>query len=111
MIKVAAVSALSLFASVAFAGVDVTGHITGVQMMPEGLYFATDIANITTYCAIRWNGMNMFVPASDPNFPYYYGLVMTAYSKSRTIYLGNISFFNGTTQCDLTKTGYGIVSF
>ena len=111
MIKKIAGALLACCAASAFAGVDVSGHITEVQVTPDGLYFATDIPNSTTYCAVRWNNLNMLVPQSDPNYVFYYGLIMTAYSKGKLIYLGNISVFNGTTACDITKTGYGIVGF
>jgi len=46
-----------------------------------------------------------------PNCPYYFAMLVAAASKRKTIYVGNISVFDGATPCDITKTGYGIVFY
>lgn len=98
-----------LLAGSCFAGIDISGTLTGVQQAPDGnLYFGIN-ANVSgTYCAEHWVGLNMFVPATDPNYSYYYGLLMLALSKAKVVYIGNIGIYNGTIPCDVTKTGYGI---
>jgi hypothetical protein len=51
----------------------------------------------------------MYVPKDSPLFPYYFAMLVTAVSKGKTIYAANISVFDGTQPCDITKTGYGLV--
>jgi len=89
---------------------DVTGHVTKMQLTSDGLYFSTDITNISTYCSVGWYGMTMFVPIGDPNFALYVALVTTAYAKPKVAYFANIDGANVNTArgCDITKTGYGI---
>lgn len=113
-LKVALLFWALAFDHLAFAGVDIFGTVSGMQMAPDGtLWFSiSSPANSQqpgTFCANHWDGLNMYIPAGDPNFFYYYGLLMLSLSKSRQIYLGNISIYNGSTPCDITKTGYGIV--
>jgi hypothetical protein len=33
----------------------------------------------------------------------------TAVAKAKPVYVANVSIYNGTTQCDISKTGYGVV--
>ncbi len=101
---------LLVIANSSFAGVDLTGTVTGVQQAPDGtLYFAISSTAANTYCMNHWAGLNMLIPAGDPNYAYYYGLLVLAMSKAKTVYLGNMSVYNGTTPCDVTKTGYGVM--
>jgi len=51
----------------------------------------------------------MYIPGSDPQFAYYYGLLLGSLTKSKAVGVFNISIYNGTTSCDVSKTGYGIM--
>lgn len=51
----------------------------------------------------------MYVPKGHPEYPYYFAMLMAAASKGRNVRIANISMFNGTVACDITKTGYGLV--
>jgi putative methionine-R-sulfoxide reductase with GAF domain len=50
----------------------------------------------------------MYVPANHPQYTYYYGILMTALTKGKVVDIPNISVFDGTTACDVTKTECGI---
>lgn len=92
------------------AGVDVSGLVQRIWQHPNGnLYFRIDSSISDTYCQKGWWDTNMYIPAGDPNYAFYYGLLLASISKQRPIYLGNISYFNGTVPCNITQTGYGIV--
>ena len=104
----------------AHAGVDVAGVVDEIQIAPNGtLWFGltgatfgnagTATPTLATYCSTVWMDLSLYVPANDPNYAYYYGLLGMSLSKSLRIQLGNISTFSGGTSCDITKTGYGIV--
>jgi hypothetical protein len=97
-------------ANFATAGTDISGLVVLVQQRPDGvLLFRIDNAAADAYCKKGWDSTNFYVPANDPNYAYYYGILMNAVSKQKTVLIANVSFFNGTTACDVTKTGYGIV--
>lgn len=66
-------------------------------------------ARFDQYCKPGWYGFNMYIPTSDSAFPYYYGLITSALAKGQNVYVANISHYDGSTACDLTRTGYGIV--
>lgn len=103
---------LIAFASTSFAGVDIGGHVTRLWIDGGGnVWFKLDNDSADPYCAKGWYDFNLYVPAADPNYPYLYGLLMTAASKKQSIYVANISVFNGSTACDVTRTGYGLVLF
>jgi hypothetical protein len=53
----------------------------------------------------------MFIPRDHPEYPYYYAMLMMALSKGKTIYIANVSVYDGTGPCDVTKTGYGMYSY
>jgi len=104
----------------AHAGVDMAGTVNEIQIAPSGaLWFgvtATSFSNAgtstpsaTTFCRNSWMSLGLYVPAGDPNYAYYYGLLLASMTKALPIYLGNISTFDGTASCDVTKTGYGVV--
>ena len=120
LVRVAAAVAALAFGAGAHAGVDVTGTVNELQVAGDGtLYFnitGTTFANagtasvtINSFCLVHWAGMSLYVPAGDPNYVYYYGLLATSLTKSIPVLLGNISTYNGTQSCDVTKTGYGVV--
>lgn len=99
----------SVVAQPAAAGVDLNGTITQLQLAPDGkLWFSLSTGG-TTYCAAGWGGLNMYVPRNHPDYPYYYGILMLALSSGKHLYIGNISVYNGTTACDITTTGYGLI--
>jgi hypothetical protein len=62
-----AAAVIFAFANNAFAGIDITGTVTGIQQAPDGtLYFAICSSVASTYCANHWAGLNMLIPAGDP---------------------------------------------
>jgi len=103
-------SALFLSATQSLAGVDITGTVPMVWVASDGnLWFTVNSPSASTYCLPGWAGFSMFIPKGDPNFVYYYGLLVAAVAKAKPVYVANISTFNGTTPCDISKTGYGLV--
>ena len=50
----------------------------------------------------------MYIPNSHPQYAYYYGLLMVSLTKSKVVGVFNIDMYNGTTSCDISKTGYGV---
>ena len=103
-------AALLFFGTHANAGIDVSGLVPRIWLTASGdLYFIVDSPTVPTYCLPTWFGFTMYVPKGDPNFVYYYGLLATAVAKAKPVYVANVSIYNGTTQCDISKTGYGVV--
>lgn len=99
-----------LFAGPARAGVDVSGPAARMQVAADGtLWFAMETETAVRYCRQGWWNLNMYVPKSHPEYPYYYGILLAAVSKGKSIYVANIGVFDGTGPCDITKTGYGLV--
>src|SRR5437879_6181002 len=104
------VSALLFWVTQAYAGADLRGTVPQVQLNGNGdLYFTVSDPSTSTYCLPGWAGLTMYIPKTDSNFPYYYGLLLTAVSKAKPVYIANISIYNGSTLCDITKTGYGVM--
>jgi hypothetical protein len=98
-----------LYGAAAFAA-DITGPVQRLHVADDGtLWFAMDTTVAQTYCKPGWHALTMYIPANHPQYQYYYGMLLTAVAKGRGIYVGNISHYNGTVACDVTKTGYGIV--
>lgn len=92
------------------AGVDLSGPVQRVHLDSAGnLWFAMDTTASGTYCKKGWFSLNMYVPKSSPEFPYYFAMLSTAVSKGKSVYVANISTFDGSGACDITKTGYGLV--
>lgn len=101
---------LSLVIAPCWAGVDLSGYVQRIWIKNDDiLMIKMKESSFDTYCQPGWMGFNLYIPTSDKNFPYYYGLITTAIAKKQPLFIANISTFNGTTACDLTKTGYGIV--
>lgn len=97
----------------AVAGDDLAGVVNEVRVAPDGKLWFSIVPNAGTpnpasYCKGDWAGMGMFIPAGDPQYAFYYGLLLTSMTKSVVIDVPNISVFNGTTSCDVSKTGYGL---
>jgi hypothetical protein len=93
-----------------FAGYDATGVAVQMSLDAAGnLWFRLNNTNADSYCALGWYNNNLYVPATDPSFAFYYGIVLASVSKSQALVVPNISVFNGTTSCDITKTGYGLM--
>ena len=92
------------------AGVDIAAPVQKVQIAADGsLWFAMDtVTTMATYCKAGWNGLTMYIPKDNPSFPYYYATLTAALLKGKSVFIGNISFFNGTTSCDVTQTGFGL---
>lgn len=102
--------ALLLSAVSAKAGVDLSGPVQLIQVAPDGkLWFQMNTTPAATYCQTGWNGFTMYIPKDDPNYQYYFALLVAAVTKSKSVYVANISMYNGTTPCDITKTGYGLI--
>lgn len=99
-----------VLSSSAFSGVDISSTIERVKINGDGkLWLKMTNSTFDEYCKPGWYGFNLFIPEADKSYPYYYGLVASAFSKGQALYIANISVFDGTGSCDLTKTGYGIV--
>ena len=93
----------------AAAGDDLAGPVQQLWIAPDGkLWFVMNTTHAATYCQPGWAGFNMYIPPENPQYPYYYGLLATAVSKGKNVYVANISIYNGTGPCDITKTGYGL---
>lgn len=93
-----------------FAGTDISGPVQRLHLASDGtLWFSMDTTNAQTFCKPGWFSLTMYVPASHPQYQYYYGILMTAVAKGRSVMVANISHFNGTESCDITKTSYGLV--
>ncbi|GAB1624082.1 hypothetical protein AAOGI_41320 [Agarivorans albus] len=92
------------------AGVDIYSKVLRVKLNNEDkLWIKMEDPRFDQYCKPGWFGFNLYIPKSNPDFPYYYSLINTAIAKNQKLYIANIDVFSGTTGCDLTKTGYGIV--
>lgn len=100
--------------STAHAGADLVGQVANVQLASDGkLWFSMTAAAGTTapstYCKPGWAGLNLHVPKDHSEYPYYYAMLMTAVSKGKQVYVANVSIYDGTGPCDITKTGYGLM--
>jgi hypothetical protein len=107
-------AALSLFlyASTCSAGIDIIGTVERVQIAPDGkIWFSMDTTSSSTYCKSDWNGLNMYIPKDSPEYPYYFAMLLTAASKGKRVLVANISRYDGSTPCDITQTGYGLVFY
>ena len=93
------------------SGVDLVGKVERLQIKSNDhkLWIRMNNPSFDTYCAQGWYGFNIYIPTSDPMFPYYYGLLTSALAQQQDVYIANISRFDGNTACDLSLTGYGIV--
>ncbi|CCN80997.1 hypothetical protein VIBNISFn27_200012 [Vibrio nigripulchritudo SFn27] len=101
---------LSIFASTSFAGVDIASTVERLRVNGDGkLWIKMTDPGFDKYCKTGWYGFNMYIPESDKSYPFYYAMLTTALSNGHSIYIANISKFNGSDYCDLTQTGYGIV--
>jgi hypothetical protein len=110
MLKIALLFTLVFFPVSAYSEVDLSGTVQLVQIAPNGnLWFEINTTSASTYCLPGWAGLNMYVPADDPQYPYYFAMLMTAAKTGKNVYVANISVYNGSTPCDITKTGYGLV--
>lgn len=104
------VLALGLTCTGARAGGDISGPVQRVHIAADGkLWFAMDTSGASAYCKPGWFSLTMFVPKEHPEYPYYYAMLMMAVSKGKSLYVANLSMFDGTGPCDITKTGYGLV--
>jgi hypothetical protein len=94
----------------AHAGVDISGPVQRVQIAADGkLWFAMDTTIASTYCKPGWHSLTMYVPKEHPEYPYYFAMLVAAASKGKNVFVANISVFDGSVPCDITKTGYGLV--
>jgi hypothetical protein len=101
---------LSMLTNAANAGVDITGPVQRVQMASDGtLWFAMDTTVASTYCKPGWYSLTMCVPANNPQYSYYFAMLVAAASKGKSVTVANISKFDGSISCDITQTGYGLV--
>jgi hypothetical protein len=99
-----------LFSSSCLAGADLVSTIERVQLKGDGkLWLKMTNPAFDTYCKPGWHDFNLYILESDPSYPYYYGLVTSALAKNQNVRISNVSYFDGTTACDIVKTGYGIV--
>jgi len=93
------------------AGVDVRGYITSVHLTDSALNFSFSDRNADAYCKVGWAALSFYVPTDHKDYPYYYGLIISANANKQQVRIPNISVFDGTTACDITKTGYGMVVY
>src|SRR5262245_27317574 len=66
---------------------DIRGAVTSMQVKPGSnqLWFTIAPmygANLNLYCQSGWAGLTMYIPTSDPDYPYYYGLLLTSLTKN-----------------------------
>jgi len=101
---------LVTFSKHGVSGTDLTSKIDRIQINGDGkLWIKLSEPRFDEFCKPAWFGFNVYIPQSDKNYPYYYGLVTTALTHSHYVRISNISYFDGTKPCDITQTGYGIV--
>ena len=101
---------LAGLSSLAFAGTDVTGIVQQMWVDSSGnLWFRLNNTSADAYCAKNWGNNNLYVPAGNANYSFFYGVVLASVTKGITVDVPNISVFNGSTSCDITQTGYGIM--
>lgn len=94
----------------ALAGVDLASTIERIKVSGDGkLWLKMTNSAFDQYCKPGWYGFNLYIPETDKSYPYYYGLIATALAKDKAVYIANISTFDGSKACDITKTGYGLV--
>jgi hypothetical protein len=110
MSKVLFIFLLVTFSNYGFSATDLVGKIDRIQINGDGkLWIKLSEARFNEFCKPGWYGFNVYIPQSDKNYPYYYGLITTALTHSHNVRISNISYFDGTKACDITQTGYGIV--
>jgi len=99
-----------LLSQFAHAGADLWANVQRMQIDGAGtIWFAIDSPDSTKYCKPYWFEMNMYIKPDNPQYVYYYGILLTAITKGKAVVIANISTFDGTVSCDIAKTGYGIV--
>lgn len=97
-------------ASMVHAGQDLVGPVQRVQIGYDGtLWFTMETTAASQFCRAGWNGMTMYIPKGHPEYPYYFAMLMTAVAKQRSVIVANISIYDGSISCDITKTNYGLV--
>jgi hypothetical protein len=107
---VAALAGALCATNVTFAGTDVTGVVAQMWVDSSGnLWFRLNNTSADAYCAKNWGNNNLYVPATNANYAFFYGIVLASLTKGLTVDVPNISVFNGSTSCDITQTGYGIM--
>ncbi|WP_298772824.1 hypothetical protein [uncultured Shewanella sp.] len=112
MKKCAVAGLVALGALLSFSAVakDLSSTIERVWMKGDGkLWLKMTSDEFDAYCKPGWYGFNLYIPDSDPAYPYYYGLITSALAKQQSLFIANIDKFDGTESCDLTETAYGIV--
>lgn len=101
---------LSAVSCMSHAGVDIASTVERLKINGDGkLWIKMTSPAFDKYCKKGWYEFNMYIPESDKSYPFYYALLTTALSSGKSVYIANISKYDGSTYCDLTKTGYGIV--
>lgn len=98
----------------AMAGADVFGVVNALQVAPDGkLWFSIvpgqGSPSPGTYCKLGWAGLGMYVSPDNPQYAFYYGLLLASLTKGAGIYVANVSVFNASTPCDISQTGYGLM--
>lgn len=113
---------MALGINTSWAGVDIHGNISKVWLARGNLYFGmknTSFSNaqnyssvsVETFCKKVWAGLNFYVPVKSVDFPYYYGLITSANAKGNRVLIANVSIYDGSAMCDITRTNYGIVVY
>lgn len=100
-----------LLSTSTLAGVDVAGYITSVHLKDGVLNFSFSNRAADTYCKVGWAGLSFYIPTDHKDYPYYYGLITSANIHNQQVRLPNVSVFDGSKACDITKTGYGIIVY
>jgi hypothetical protein len=109
-IKIALLFSLVTFSNYGFSGTDLVGKVERIQINSDGmLWIKLSEPRFDEFCKVGWYGFNAYIPQSDKNYPYYYGLITTALTNDHYVRISNISHFDGTKACDITQTGYGLV--
>jgi hypothetical protein len=104
--------ALIWFATITNAhAVDARGVVTEIWLKPgtNQLWFSINGTDTSPYCVANWLGVSMYVPTTSSDYPYIYGMLVTSMTKNIAIYMPGISIYQNSTDCDITKTGYGLL--
>ena len=107
-IKIAILSLM--LSSHALAGVDLSSTIERIKLNGDGkLWLKMTSASFEQYRKPGWYGFNLFIPESDKISYITMDLLPQHILNSQSLYIANISKFDGAQTCDITQTGYGIV--
>ena len=108
-------AALLLFTGIAHAAADLKGEVTNISIRGgnNNLHPNADVdiirksggKTLQDHRLNRWGG-RFVVPVDHPSFSYWYGMRPLRDAAEHGVKVANISYFDGTTSCEISKTGY-----